>query len=277
MADALKGCRLKIGRAEQHLRDLHGVCQPLMRPGRDAFTYTDFPERGQRFYHLKREPEIPDVVAILTGDAIQNLRTALDHLAFSLYLTGPKKGVTKDLHRLYFPIGSSANEFPQQRDQSLRGFWRSDAVAALNAIEPYGGGKGDILHVLSKLNVTDKHRLLLTVAASTGASDLGSFMFEDMRSLLSPEKAALLQPSMMAAFFKPADVDCPLKASDPFVIEPLDRLPNPHYQGTLDIAIYEPKILKCQPVLPLLQQMVDFINGTVIPELGPFALPVETQ
>ncbi len=97
----------------------------------------------------------PDEVPLVLGDAVHNLRTALDLLAGDLVrLAGlSSKGV-------YFPFSESAETLDAQIKN--KNFTRAgaDAVALLKEIKPYRGGE-DLLRALHDLDVQDKHQLIL--------------------------------------------------------------------------------------------------------------------
>jgi len=95
----------------------------------------------------------------MLGDAIHNLRTALDHLAYRLVSVGPKPHWRG---KVYFPIADSAEEFVS-RIGGIKKRLRHDAVKPLAAIKAYRGGAGEILWQLNELDIIDKHRLLLPV------------------------------------------------------------------------------------------------------------------
>src|SRR5260370_31195217 len=64
------------------------------------------PRSQQLIYYVTKVDEVPDEIALITGDIIQNLRSALDHLAYQLFTLGPGNGTNG--RRIYFPIAENA-------------------------------------------------------------------------------------------------------------------------------------------------------------------------
>jgi hypothetical protein len=94
------------------------------------------------------------------GDAIQNLRSALDYLAAELV-----RSAGNDPKLVYFPICESAKKYIADSEGKTKGMPR-DAKKLIDSIEPYGGGYGDDLWLLNTLNNADKHRLLMPVSVN---------------------------------------------------------------------------------------------------------------
>jgi len=88
-------------------------------------------------YYLSKVQPIPATIAPIAGDAIQNLRTALDHLAWQLFQIGTGGAIIN--RKVYFPIADDATKYAAYLSR-LSGF-RLDAITTLRTIEPYKGGK----------------------------------------------------------------------------------------------------------------------------------------
>ncbi len=75
---------LKVKRANKHIEELHGVLTNFRvtnpyRVGRKTDTDT-----GEFIYYLIEAAPVPHEIALIAGDVLQNLRSALDHLAWHL-------------------------------------------------------------------------------------------------------------------------------------------------------------------------------------------------
>jgi hypothetical protein len=83
MAD---GWRLKLDRAEEHLKNLEGeVAAYIHSDPYKAIRVTDCQQHSdcwRYLLHLSPPPTIP--LVLILGDAIHNMRSALDHLAVAL-------------------------------------------------------------------------------------------------------------------------------------------------------------------------------------------------
>ena len=147
--------RLKIDRADKHITDLEGIIGPL--PVRYTCSIEIDPQgRGHSIkYEIANFPKIDSDMALITGDALHNLKTALDHCWLELVGSGNR-------HRK-FPVRDTAQEL----NGALHGAnidrthpevfkWIFDHA------KPYKGGMFD-LWCLHELDIADKHRLLLPV------------------------------------------------------------------------------------------------------------------
>jgi len=200
----------------------------------------------------------------MTGDAIQNMRGALDHLAYQLFLVG-SRGVQSDGHRVYFPISESAQKFDSSLLGKVNGM-RPDAIARLRTIEPYKGGKGHQLWLLNELNNTDKHRLLLPIGAALRGVDFGPFVHRIAKEQVAKGKWNRdLVPDMMPPFFvRPQDKMCPLKAGDELFIDIADAEPMSNMRFIFDIALAQPGVVDGEPLIETLEQFAQLVNKTVL-------------
>jgi hypothetical protein len=100
MPNRLEGIKLKIERAKNHIRDLESVIVPFL----DTEPYTHaadlLPQISHYSIRLATVKPLPSCIPIIIGDAIHNVRSALDHLAWQLVEAG---GGTPN-HRTALPI-----------------------------------------------------------------------------------------------------------------------------------------------------------------------------
>jgi hypothetical protein len=111
------------------------------------------PESGEVTYYVENVPTVPSSLPLIAGDALQCFRGALDYLACGLV-----EVVTPDTK---FPIAHNADAYKSSLGRLVPGF-RGEALETLNRIRPYQGGDL-LLWQLHRLNIIDKHRLLLAV------------------------------------------------------------------------------------------------------------------
>lgn len=111
--------------------------------------------------HLKKTREIPENFAFVAGDAIYNLRSCLDHLAFALAesysgFAAAEKGLGQ------FPIHGAIGSYMDKGVVACR--YMSDEVKGIiETLQPYHAGKKASEHPLAVLNALsniDKHRHL---------------------------------------------------------------------------------------------------------------------
>ena len=178
MADtpSLAGCREKQGRGLKHLGDLDGaIADWLGEPGVEPQPYRlsgEFrPESGEYVFEGELLKPIDDDSlkwGVILGDALHNLRSALDHLVAQLVLLNTGKLSTTvnafpicDTGAGYWSVGKKGE--PSKRDTTLKGV--SDAHKALiDEMQPYRTrippGAIHSLSALRDLSNRDKHRLV---------------------------------------------------------------------------------------------------------------------
>ena len=205
-------------------------------------------------YFVTKADEVPESIALITGDIIQNLRSALDHLAFQLCVVG--SGSRTSGRHIYFPIAEDAAAYKLAKSKKTKGL-AQHAKDTIDALNPYRGGN-DTLWKIHELNNLDKHRLLVTVGSSVRSFDLGAHMVATMRKSF-PE----LPVPDMPFFVKPADIDFPLKVGDELLIDAPDAEPIPTMQFRFHVVIHEPGIAEGEPLLELLQAMIDSVNNLI--------------
>jgi hypothetical protein len=103
--------------------------------------------------------------AVIIGETIQNIRTALDYLAYALVVHTRGR---KPREKTQFPIYRSAGDFFRDRNQisELPGELRR----RIRKLQPYQAHsqRNATLALIHKLSNADKHRLLLVTEAEIG-------------------------------------------------------------------------------------------------------------
>jgi len=103
---------------------------------------------------LRAEEDIPDMVVSIAGDAVHNIRSALDHLACCLAV---KNG--KTMSGVSFPFDETQSAFEHSSIKKIQKL-SVEAQNKIKSLKPYGGGD-NFLYSLSQLDNRDKHRALL--------------------------------------------------------------------------------------------------------------------
>jgi hypothetical protein len=124
-------------------------------------------------------PDLPESFPARFGDAVQNYRAALDHLAWQLVKHGstPKP---KNPAAVQFPIYTRESDFRAKLATRLPGVSKAPGGPCdfIHFAHEYRRGKAQnaLLLLLAKLSNDDKHRTLHTaVAALHGAKHQGTF------------------------------------------------------------------------------------------------------
>lgn len=158
------GPKLKVKRADHHIRTLKDTLNTFMQT--DFYRVRieeDVEVRGQRLsppvhrveVEILQEP--PSDIPLIIGDAIHNLRSALD-LAVCEMIEGFGGTVTL---RTHFPIRNSREEVVSAIEEGAVHGAPYDLITFLiEIIQPYKGGN-DSLHTLHTLDIRDKHRMII--------------------------------------------------------------------------------------------------------------------
>jgi len=242
------GIRLKIERAKKHISDLEEVIIPFF----DGSPYGVGAELDTQIshylIHLESVKPLPAIIPLLVGDAVHNLRSALDHLAWQLVEAAG--GVpNKDT---YFPICNDPIKGSQQYASALGkgeiSKMYSGAEKLLASIQPYQSGD-DTLFCLHTLDIHDKHRIVLAVYAT-----LSSW--------------GLKNPSI---WFSELGFGTAVTTGDELCRIPADTWEKSH--DNIDFGFYvafgEPEILKGKSILETLNSMADLVES-LLADFTPF-------
>lgn len=166
MRERLSGVRQKVKRAEQHIRDFKtGLDSYIDARPYDIRIDVEADPLNPIVEIIRADPIPPDLRCVL-GDAIHNLRAALDHLACALVRA--KDGIVSphtEFPILDDPITTTKREARFQ--DKVQGMGK-EAIDAIRAIHPYHGGN-DALWRLHRLDITDKHNMLVMAWGSITA------------------------------------------------------------------------------------------------------------
>ena len=179
MAIDLSGVRAKIERAREHRDALEAEIEPVLREERDPIQLSAKLDSDSG-YHVFRVAVMPDRwllrVAVILGDIVHNLRSALDLLAWQLVLNYYGRPKTEEHRRLVkFPI--------EQKRSSVTSSYTYSKVspadrADIEWAQPYYAPnfptrfrrvpKLHTLATLHRFSNRDKHRVLNPILIRTG-------------------------------------------------------------------------------------------------------------
>ncbi|UWZ85336.1 hypothetical protein [Occallatibacter riparius] len=161
MPEIFKEAKLKIQRAEKHINDLNRMIDAFVA-GRNHEVFIEHDsDGGDDLLKVKAISSLPDDFAMVLGDAVHNLHTALDFVINEIEFrtTGEMTDHTK------FPI------YPtwQTLVGAVNGGFKKKAPkevidCIVQVVQPYITGNGETLYGLHRMDIADKHQLLLTKA-----------------------------------------------------------------------------------------------------------------
>lgn len=263
--ERLKHVTLKVKRANEHVSTLEQQLRTFLESDPYKVGAKRDPETRKLIYYVESAEPIPDCLLLIAGDAIQNMMSALDHLAYQIVCndTGDNP---PDPRGIYFPVADDLAKYEVNKGKRMKGA-RQETFDAIDALKPYKGGN-DLLWTLHRLNNIEKHRLLLTVGSQAEGINLGQLMAGHLRGTFLPEAVAALES--MNLFVNPTNKEFPLKAGFELYIGAVDEIPNPRQQFRFDVALSEPGVIDGEPMLKTINHFarhVDDIVATLTPRL----------
>jgi hypothetical protein len=168
----LNGVHLKLDRASHHIEALRAEVDAFKQRDPAPWDFTREQRAGSGntvenvLYAVIREPP-PLEWALIIGDAIQNMRAALDHLVHEL-----STPAGRDSPRTAFPIYDDERSFKVNgipKVETITG----DELLLIERVQPFNSPEpqNDPLAILQKLSNRDKHRLLVPVVAALAELD----------------------------------------------------------------------------------------------------------
>lgn len=162
MSTHLESATEKLQRAEQHIADFESGLSEFTRDNPLRLAYDPNPRTKQRAKLVRARSELPGSLICVVGDAVHNMRSALDHLAtaVAVHLKVDKKGLSETHFTVRPTKADFRNAIKEERVTRLGAGW----IQFLERMEPYYGGKAANLHIISTLDNFDKHRKLLVLS-----------------------------------------------------------------------------------------------------------------
>src|SRR5437773_591427 len=153
---------LKLERANLHLEAFKDEVENWRKDQARKVSHDLDVRTGKYVVHTVIDP-LPRHWNLILGDCVQNLRSALDHLAFELTTKSQGAILSEDMAKgIEFPI--FGDKRPSKRQWETRvGLIDPKAVEIIEKLQPYNRGNSysdDLLWRLQDLNRFDKHRYI---------------------------------------------------------------------------------------------------------------------
>lgn len=173
----MRGPLLKIERADHHIDKLEEAFSSYVSANLKAMR-GEFDPNTREFRKAQIGIPLPDRTALIIGDAVHNLRVSLDHAYW--IMVENNGGQWAD--RIKFPFfsdrpsaeGSINGQPPSSRPS------RQALDYIFGELEPFPGGKF-ALYDLHKLDITDKHQLLLPTLIRIHITETSYLSFTDIK------------------------------------------------------------------------------------------------
>jgi hypothetical protein len=245
---------LKVERAKKHILDLEAERDRFNKTKPYSFAPKVNPQTRESGFYLASVRAVPLSFSLILSDALNNLRSALDHTCW--HLACVKSGEVRPHRDAAFPVGANAPDY-QSRRQRMEACFREDAIRAINSVEPFGGGAGENIYRLAVLNNFDKHRLLLTAYSSY-----------EGHSAVRAERELIAKfhgkgpDDYIGDFMLPRTRVYPVKAGDQLFAFPESDV-DENIRFLMNIVFSEPEIVEGQPVIETLHDMANLVQSII--------------
>lgn len=239
LPDPLASPKLKVQRAIAHARELESLILAFLR--RDPFALAwRHDERGpDKHLFLQATEQPPEAIGLVIGDAVHNLRSALDHLMCCMArLNGHKS--TDDV---YFPFAKEGGEpFEANLRKKVRKL-SAEAQELVREQKPYRGGDR-LLYALHHIDLIDKHRTIATTQVYAFVEQFRTSYDQPIR-LVSPPSFTL---------------------KDGIHILSAPKIANGEYdcQVGSDVAFADTGVLDGEPVVTTLDEMSARVQSVIL-------------
>ena len=157
MADSAS---LKIDRASEHINELN----ELFNKERPFYlsVQTDTQTR-ERIMRPKQDEAVTNKTALIVGEIVHNLRSALDHAYWEI--VSPLCTTTTEIRSIQFPFCAKADRLDSVIQQRLAHYVGTGFYCGIRKLLPHGEpGGNELLYMIDELDILDKHKLLIPTA-----------------------------------------------------------------------------------------------------------------
>lgn len=247
----LHGCLTKVARAKEHLGMLKSSVESFTLD-REAYSIVKEMDTDTGVHTLRlqiyRDPTLDDW-ALLIGDCIHNMRSALDHLFWALVLLKYPNGTNTWSPDAAFPITRHKHIF-ESRKPRLEQWVGKNVTEMLENMQPYQGAGPDknALLFIHEWDITDKHKLLVPLV---WIAEQGELTFE--RGGKHPSPA--IHTTFHAARMENDAVIATIKVSPPDAVMDVD------FNPTLGIVFETDPIAHI--VIPALESLIGVVESVI--------------
>lgn len=232
--------KLKIERAKCHISNLNSEIITFLEKNPYRLVVEDGPESGQHTLKIRGKEKFPFKWPLIIGDAVHNLRTALDILACDLV-----RLTHQSPDKVYFPFSLKGDDFETAIKKTHINRASPDVVEIIRTLQPYKGGN-EALRAIHDLDIMDKHQLLIPI-----------FHCVDIRHY-SPIKLSH-EPFIKLKLFTTLHVDITVG-----IVPAMKNIKiGQELKTTFEILFGEGQPFEGKPIIPTLHQLTNLIAGIV--------------
>jgi hypothetical protein len=245
MSDYFFGSRLKVKRAYKHISDIDSLLQSFINSDFYDLSVQKDAHTGENLLYAAVKVSLPaEECALILGDALHNLRSALDFLYYESVLLchGTPTNWTR------FPIANSRDKLVVTVDAALekKQITRLVRYLLLEVVKPYQAGNV-ALWTLHHLDMTDKHELLIPVLKLMIVNQV-SLEDEQNRPLDNLPRQFLFSENSMSWLKGTKGTKVQVKSKG---------------HAAIDVLLAKDSLKKIQPVVPTLHWIAKEVNKTI--------------
>ena len=234
--ELLRGPLAKIERAKEHVHELNGQVAEYLAGNPFQLRVRERSNPHDRLVYIEAKKPVPEHFALILGDAVHNLRSAIDHISYGIvHDKAPQPG------RVGFPFVDKAQRLAGAINTRQMNVAPKHVIDEIHALKPYPGGN-DLLHAVKSIDERDKHHCIILVGLGI---ELTIYQFRELTG-------ADIQGSSDARIAAIGDFIMSLDPGAPF--QDFDREAN--FQPTFTVGFAEGEALVSWPVIPALKEMV---------------------
>jgi len=259
MTHPLDGVRLKIVRAQEHLKVLKEEVGRYL----DSRPYELLTERenDRMMARLVIKTEPPLGLSCIVGDCVNNLRTSLDYIVWQLAVRHSSTPLIIGKDRLYFPFKDSATSF--NTDSLAKYSIPAHALNLIESVQPYHTGY-EFLRFLPILTNEDRHCLPLLTLAQIRSSAIR--FHDDKGKTIFSIVGAVFGSKQITGHLSGAGIG--LDTPKPGTPEQATSDVKVECQATIFVAFQNPT-MPHEPIDRTLEQMVECV-AHVVPRFDPY-------
>jgi hypothetical protein len=268
MPEGLQIVLQRVERAKEQRRDLEREMRDWTEAGAYGVGSQLDPQTGYTVYYVGHLADITPLIVALISEILHTLRTALDNLAYQLFLVC-RIDPADEGEGIYFPIYDNANTKEVDAFRKIKPF-RKEIIEAIRKVNPCKSGQ-PLLWILHRLDIVNKHRRILVEILVNHSV----FVREAMRQMLIEQGYADMASfaALRPAFFTSAKTGRKAQVGDVLFTAPPDTSEEMKKKllFTCDIAFDEPGIIEGESVVKTVDEMIKLVEG-IISSFEPFLI-----